>query len=47
VVLHYSDSTSKTVRLTLVFTKDGWRVDDVGTAAVPSLRKFLNRDPSR
>jgi hypothetical protein len=47
VVLHYSDSTSKTVRLTLVFTKDGWRVDDVGSATVPSLRKFLNRDPSR
>lgn len=47
VILHYSDSTSKTVRLTLVSTKDGWRVYDVGSATVPSLRKFLNRDPSR
>ena len=47
VVLHYADSTTKTVRLTLVFTKDGWRVYDVGSATVPSLRKFLNREPSR
>jgi hypothetical protein len=45
VILHYSDSTAKTVRLTLVFTKDGWRVYDVGSATVPSLRKFLSRDP--
>lgn len=45
VVLRYSDSSTKTVRLILVFTKDGWRVDDVGSATVPSLRKFLSRDP--
>ncbi|MEG9437706.1 DUF3828 domain-containing protein [Edaphobacter sp. HDX4] len=45
VILHYPDSTTKTVRLTLVFTKDGWRVYDVGSATVPSLRNLLSRNP--
>ena len=31
----------KSVTLDLAQTRDGWRVDDIATAATPSLRRFL------
>jgi hypothetical protein len=33
------------VRLSLVFTKAGWRVDDIAEDDMPSLRKFLQTKP--
>jgi len=44
VTLRYADATTRTINLTLVPTSGTWRVYDVSSASVPSLRKFLSKD---
>jgi hypothetical protein len=34
-------SSTKTIRLHLIWTKQGWRIDDIETKKTPSLRKLL------
>lgn len=41
VSLFFPEPTTIEVRLSLLWTPQGWRVDDIGTKDVPSLRKFL------
>ena len=37
------ETTPQVVRLTLLYTPQGWRIDDIATADTPSLRKFLQQ----
>ena len=40
-VLSYPDPAKTEVQLSLLWTQRGWRIDDIATKDVPSLRKFL------
>jgi len=42
VLVGYAAGTKQTIRLSLLQTPRGWRVDDVSTTDVASLRKLLN-----
>jgi len=39
------ESSPQIVRLTLLLTPQGWRVDDTATTDMPSLRSFLQHSP--
>jgi hypothetical protein len=43
----YSDSTTRLVRLTLVPTKGGWRIDEISGTTMPSLRLLLRPSPRK
>ena len=40
-MLFFPEPTTIEVRLSLIYTPQGWRIDDIWTKDVPGLRKFL------